>query len=498
MFHTPPPVDRARSWMVGKSEEASYGVDKDHHQQQQLVPPSAGPERAHSVSTGMDKMGDEEDDEGIKKLPEKLSGLVDRFIESLKVPRYSTPLSGDDISNLYQEFYSEFYVAADKYLKQKTRMRSVSAAAVPSPQAMETYQEITEKKRERNKRPAILNQYMELAEERAIESVYEKLFTLSFSGESDMKRNDLMHEKINVLRQIPITLTHLDLDIKEVDVAESELFRLLGRAGKELNNMDAARNAKEKLECLLRAHKIIVMTLSEHLKAKSSSADLILPALIYTFIYYDTPNLWLNFQFITRFRNNQFLHGEQLYCLTNFEASLRFLQSVTLESIGITTPLKDIDTSALDQVLDLPSIGAHSQTQQQQQQTNQSTSSLNSKGSSSSNKKFGLLHPTDIADQSFKTLGSTYRFLVGKFTADKQESANQSRYPNTIDDARKMVGLDTPPASSSTTSVLTKLAPPIDRFVTCSTDDLKMADVKQLHEDYKRLVEHLKYINAFQ
>ncbi|KAA8898861.1 hypothetical protein TRICI_006444 [Trichomonascus ciferrii] len=493
MFHTPPPVDRERSWMVGKSEEASYGVDKDQQQaesqSQQLVPPSSGPERAHSVSTGMDRMGGEEEDEGIKVLPEKLSGLVDRFIESLKVPRYSTPLSGDDISNLYQEFYGDFQVAADKYLKEKTRMRSVSAAAVPSTQAMETYQEIAQKKRERNKRPAILNQYVELAEKRAIESVYEKLFTLSFSVESDMKTNDQIHDRINVLRQIPITLAHLDLDTKEVDVAESELFRLLGRAGKELNNMDAAKNAKEKLECLLRAHKIIVMTLSEHLKAKSSSADLILPALIYTFIYYDTPNLWLNFQFITRFRNNRFLHGEQLYCLTNFEASLRFLQSVTLHSIGITEPPQGLDTSPLDQVLELPPIGVHNQ-QQPPAQPQQPPSN------SKSSKKFGLLHPTDIADQSFKTLGSTYRFLVGKFTNDKQESS-QSRYPNTIDDARKMVGLDTPPASSAA-SVNTKLAPPIDRFLTCQTDDLKMADIKQLHDDYKRLVEHLKSINAFQ
>lgn len=535
MFHTPPPIDTERSWMAEQSEQESYGIDKESNNTSSHPQGGYGgnddnsshlsvaiPGRAHSIGSGLNTTGDDKktasdvsSETGAVKLPEYLEKMVDRFIESLKVPRYSTPLSGDDIASLYQQFYIDFKGSVEKFLREKTRMRSVSAAATP--QALETYQEITEKKKERNRRPQLVDQYLELAEKKATEAVYDKLLTLSFSGDKDVTVNDQIHQRINILRQIPVTLDHLDL--KDVDVVESELFGLLSNAGEELTNMNEAKNAKEKLEYLLKAHKVIVMTLSDHLKSKSSSADLILPALIYTVMYYDTPDLWLNFQFITRFRNSQFLQGEHLYCLTNFEASIRFLQNVTLASIGVDASPEGLDTSVLDEpvetiAISTPAVNSNSNASASTSQQPMASSSSSSApwkfgGNSSNARKFGLLHPTDIADQSFKTLGSTYRFLVGKFTNEKSfdssnnQSQQQPRYPNTLDDARKVVGLDQASIASTNSSQggsnpTKKIPPPIERLVNCQTDDLTLSDIRNLHEDYIRLVNSIKSIDAFQ
>src|SRR5436305_6011653 len=89
-----------------------------------------------------------------------------------------------------------------------------------------------------------------------------------------------------------------------------------------------------KLQHLKSAHKDIVETLSE-LHPSSSSADEILPTMIYALITSPPEgiNIVSNLYFIQRFRSESKIDGEAAYCLTNLEAAVTFLETVDLASL---------------------------------------------------------------------------------------------------------------------------------------------------------------------
>lgn len=575
-LHTPPLPER-HAYLSEQSERASYGIVDDPLSQDSEPVGAVGAVESDSKQDGRSKTssdggggedakdreqkGNKPDCKDDEDLPPKLMAIVERFLVSLQEPRYASPLSGDDISGLYQDFYEKFYQAAAAYLKGSGTNTPASI------QPMETFSEIAEKKKEREKRPLKIRHYTEMAEALACSRVYSKIFTLSFSGDSDTAANNLIHSRIAVLRQIPVTLVHLDLN----EVKEDQLYPLLKGAGSELHKMDESDTPAAKLECLLRAHRVLVATLSSQLAGTSSSADLILPALIYTFIYYDIPNLWLNLQFMNRFRNKRYLQGEHLYCLTNFEAAVGFLNTVTLQVLGIDASEvpENVDTSPLSQTLpsgqkdkdktDVKTEGGRLGTPGPEKGNR-------SRSSSSAKRMASILSSSELADQSLKTLGSTigsigssYKYLVGKFSHEKQKTD----YPATLEEARKVIGLESrsrsasaagsvtsipatntatsapslevtseasampppppPPPPSATTSnsnqlfgkwanfgVIKRLyddsAPnkdgkipgPVERYVHCETDQLRMSDIKKLHDDYKRLVKFLRALDAFE
>jgi phosphopantothenoylcysteine decarboxylase len=108
----------------------------------------------------------------------------------------------------------------------------------------------------------------------------------------------------------------------------------------ELRALDDVKSPREKLEILLGVHKILVDGLmfppedNSTRESQSSSADLLLPILIYRYslfwseliisiIQADTETLISNIQFIQRFRADTLLQGEASYCLTNLVLFLR-------------------------------------------------------------------------------------------------------------------------------------------------------------------------------
>ena len=100
----------------------------------------------------------------------------------------------------------------------------------------------------------------------------------------------------------------------------------------ELHALDQVKSPREKLEIVVGMHKILVDGLMfptmEEGTAQSSSADLLLPVLIYRFpsrivpahgsiIQANVDTLISNIQYIQRFRADSLLQGEASYCLTN-------------------------------------------------------------------------------------------------------------------------------------------------------------------------------------
>src|SRR5271170_6311739 len=100
----------------------------------------------------------------------------------------------------------------------------------------------------------------------------------------------------------------------------------------ELHALDQVKSPREKLEIVVGVHKILVDGLMfpamEEATTQSSSADLLLPVLIYRFpsvfasahgsiIQANVNTLISNVEYIQRFRADSLLQGEASYCLTN-------------------------------------------------------------------------------------------------------------------------------------------------------------------------------------
>ena len=129
-------------------------------------------------------------------------------------------------------------------------------------------------------------------------------------------------------------------DLSKASKTDRESVRdKLAEARANLEQMNEDRYPQAKLQRLSTVHKNIVESLSQ-LFPSSSSADEILPTLIYVLIISspESVNVISNLLFIQRFRNQNKLDGEAAYCLTNLEAAISFLETVDLSSIRPNEP----------------------------------------------------------------------------------------------------------------------------------------------------------------
>lgn len=223
---------------------------------------------------------------------------------------------------------------------------------------------------------------------------------------------------------------------KRPNISESEFKQMLRPAGDILLEMNNSHTPREKLEKLVQAQQNIVETLTS-IVAASTNADSMLPALIYTLVNERTPNLWANLMFIKRFRRSSGLQGESLYCLTNFEAAITFLESVLPHEIGIDLDnvAPNIDISALVQPWQVPrrhSIASGNNTPTRPTNAARRTSVMNTV-------EYAQSAVSNVADNGIRvTLGGTletsYKFLMGKFSSQPQQQ--------TLEEVRKATGLE--------------------------------------------------------
>jgi hypothetical protein len=231
-----------------------------------------------------------------------------------------------------------------------------------------------------------------------------------------------------------------------------------------------------KLQHLKAAHKSIVDTLTNF--HPSSSADEIMPMLIYTLITSRPEGIDVisNLYFIQRFRNESKIDGEAAYCLTNLEAAITFLETVDLASLRAdevpsgppktnsrpSTPKSeafDPLTAGL-----IPSLGVSpaevspARASPVISKSEVSPSSTLRPSLKDHNRRLSdMFQPPaafgaagdavlNTADQGLKTignsLGESYKFLLGKLK-ERQDDSNGEKaeiiVPKTLDEARKLV-----------------------------------------------------------
>ena len=302
----------------------------------------------------------------LDELPIEIRSLTERFLESLSAKVHPAPLSADTLSDMFQDFYeraaSQISVhiatlasrlgrketspsATVRTSKGRARAgssakRTGSPASTTSGGEMLTVSEVSDRKKAR-KMLELKRLALEEAVERAVcEKIYEKLW--KHRSADDDARDEKLRSRTAALSLVGIGLKELHVDIdpnsgptpKTAEEKENEIYTSLASARESLLHMDDEHYPLGKLQHLTAAHKSIVETLSQ-LFPSSSSADEILPTLIYTLITSADLdiNVVSNLNFIQRFRASNKVDGESAYCLVNLEAAISFLETVDLSSL---------------------------------------------------------------------------------------------------------------------------------------------------------------------
>ncbi|KAL8944009.1 MAG: hypothetical protein Q9216_000718 [Gyalolechia sp. 2 TL-2023] len=449
---------------------------------------------------------------GFDDLPIELVSLTDRFIESLTAKVHPEPPTIEKLSDMFQDFYdnAESHIAthisalSTRQYREASPSRSISSKSsgnrvrsMSSKDAMEslisapeqqmlTPQEIYDRRKNRRlleqKRVAL----EEAVEKRACERVYKRIWR--HRSTLDEVRDEKLRSRTAALALVGIGLKDLgiELDSSQVESVaakeslEPRIEEWIAPARVALLRMSEARYPLGKLKYLASAHKCIVDLLSR-VHQSSSSADEILPTLIYALITSPPEgiNVISNLNFTQRFRASNKIDGEAAYCLTNLEAAITFLETVDLATLrsdeALAGPPKSFSRPStphgegnsdwaagapLPPAKSIPNtLVANSSPAQplflDPLQSPDMETDDPSPAPSHRRRRSNLFQPTtsalgaasdavrSTADQGLKNIGSTldhsFKFLFGRLKEQNVEANGAVIVPKTLDDARKLV-----------------------------------------------------------
>lgn len=366
-----------------------------------------------------------------------------------------------------------------------------SKDAIDSPlsapeQQMLTPQEIHNRRKNRRLLEQKRVTLEEAVEKRACERVYRRIWR--HRSTLDEVRDEKLRSRTAALALVGIGLKDLGIELDSSwadgettkESVESRIEEWIAPARDDLLQMNEARYPLGKLQHLASAHKCIVDLLSR-VHQSSSSADEILPTLIYALITSPPEgiNVISNLSFIQRFRASNKVDGEAAYCLTNLEAAVSFLETVDLATLRSDEPLEGPPKSSsrpstphgegnndwaagppLPRAQDIRSTSPASSSpppplfadphQPPDIETEGPSPPLSHR-----RRRSNLFQPTTsvigaasdamrtTADQGLKNIGSTldhsFKFLFGRLKEQNVEANGVVIVPKTLDDARKLV-----------------------------------------------------------
>ncbi|KAF2633585.1 hypothetical protein BU25DRAFT_327769 [Macroventuria anomochaeta] len=296
-----------------------------------------------------------------EELPIEIRSLTERFLESLSAKVHPSPPSADSLSDLFQDFYtraaakinthiatlsarltSETFISqANKSSAPSSRAGSIRKGSDPNAeQQMLSASEMSYRKKARKSLEAKRASLEEAVERAVCEKVYDRIWR--HRSTDDEERDHKLRSRTAALSLVGIGLKELLMTGEEMTEEERnkakekepEIREFLSAARQDIMKMNHEKYPLGKVLHLTAAHKSIVDALSKIFPA-TSSADEILPALIYALI--TLPPVYLNvisdLKFIQRFRGASRMDGETAYCLVNLEAAVSFLETVDLSSL---------------------------------------------------------------------------------------------------------------------------------------------------------------------
>lgn len=397
-----------------------------------------------------------------------------RFVQSLSARVHSTPPSIEKIATLFQEFYlrADSHIATHISALASRINRDGSPASASqkdggkaTTRQMLTASEVTERRKARKQLPYKRLALEETVERRACEKIHDKIWR--HKSTLDEVRDEKLRSKTAALSLLGIGLKDLGIEFPGTDEGkEAEASSRLAPARDWLSKMNEAKYPLGKLQCLKSAHKAIVDTLTT-LLGSSSSADEILPTLIYTLITSPSEgiNVISNLLFIQRFRSASKMDGESAYCLTNLEAAISFLEAVDLTSLSGDIPADGqprLLNAAMTTGTDVESSPLDTATAEFAKSGKDSASSTLSRSQLGApivqqrrlsnlfqppSKVLGAANDAvrNTADQGLKNLSNaldnSFNFVVGRMKEmQSNRGANeQPLVPKTLDEARRLV-----------------------------------------------------------
>ncbi|OKL57380.1 hypothetical protein UA08_07592 [Talaromyces atroroseus] len=400
-------------------------------------------------------------DEVPHELPVELASLSDRFVESLTARVHTLPPSIERISSLFQDFYiradsriaTHISTLASRINRDGSPAKNAAQKSSEKASQMLTVSEIAERRKARKQLPMKQLALEETVERRVCEKVYDKIWRHKTS--LDEVRDEKMRSKTAALSLLGMGLKDLGVEVPEADEEKEKNAKIrLSSASEDLRKMNDARYPLGKLQCLISAHKAIVDALTV-LLGSSSSADEILPALIYTLITSPPEgiNVISNLLFVQRFRATSKINGESAYCLTNLEAAISFLESVDLSSVNTDAPV-DGQPRLLNAATTPPSAelsGSVRSTKSSVSRSQLSAPSAQQRRLSNlfqpPSKVLGAANDAvrSTADQGLKNISSTldnsFNFLFGRLKEMQNTRGvnEQPLVPKTLDEARRLV-----------------------------------------------------------
>lgn len=217
--------------------------------------------------------------------------------------------------------------------------------------------------------------------------------------------------------------------------------------------MSKEMNPLAKVNVLRGIHQSIVAVLASFYTSSNSSADQILPTLIFTVLHSQSQiSIISDLFFIRRFRSREKMDGEVEYCLTNLEAAFTFLETVDLATLHLEdTPNPPSSTILRKTDSDLVGTTYLSETSPDSQLTNvvhhTSSCAISSVTSNPRNRPFVRIEPIGstgtTAGVSISSLGSTLE-LCYKIISNRIQSRHNPQIPKTLEEARLVVSRTAP------------------------------------------------------
>ncbi|VEU19683.1 DEKNAAC100694 [Brettanomyces naardenensis] len=293
-------------------------------------------------------------------LPLELLREYDTFLKYLKEPRFARPLATCEIADLFQRFYRKFSARARNLVYNGSSKQTVELSEYDRP------------------RDYLYYKYNLLAERLVCDKFYSSIMfpKKGISIDDYVRRiNDDLAIKLACLQALDIKFRHLDIDLPESE-ERNFVDQLHQCILPTFELFTSERSPTLKMKYLYKVHKIL-SDLIQRLEATQKdnyfamNTDIYLPVLIYTVIQLEdlrTHSLVSQLNFMKRFADEHVYEledetyrdekGKLLYVLTNFEACISYLASVTLSDLRIEPPgdetdlLPDIQVPR-EQILDL-------------------------------------------------------------------------------------------------------------------------------------------------
>ncbi|XP_053213416.1 rab5 GDP/GTP exchange factor-like [Panonychus citri] len=131
-----------------------------------------------------------------------------------------------------------------------------------------------------------------------------------------------------------ITTDHLELDL---DLSKPEICDYMDQAISHIIEMGSKGIPLQKLECIFNCSKALLQLLYLSREGEPVSADLFLPALVYTVIQANPPLLHSNIKLINQFSSpNRLSSGEMSYYFTNLCCAVAFIEKLDGESLNLS------------------------------------------------------------------------------------------------------------------------------------------------------------------